>query len=138
MAAIRARTRLTPGSLEALAAARELGVDERVRRGPLGAVRPAHRLVRRGRLRDLPAPSRPRDRAVAPHAARRPALGTRAVRLVGGDVVGECAAAGGAGISVPIGDAAAAGDALVELLGSPERRARAGWRPHYRHNRKRS
>ena len=39
-----------------------------------------------------------------------------------GDVVGERAAAAGAGITVPIGDADAAGDALIELLGSPARR----------------
>ena len=39
-----------------------------------------------------------------------------------GDVVGERAAAAGAGISVPIADADAAGDALIELLGSRERR----------------
>jgi glycosyltransferase involved in cell wall biosynthesis len=39
-----------------------------------------------------------------------------------GDVVGDRAAAAGAGISVPIGDADAAGQALLVLLGSAERR----------------
>jgi glycosyltransferase involved in cell wall biosynthesis len=42
-----------------------------------------------------------------------------------GDVVGERAAAAGAGISVPIGDAEAAGDALVALLGDAPLRASA-------------
>ena len=48
-------------------------------RGALGPVRPADRLVRRGRLRHLPAPSRTRDRALAPDAPGRHDLGPRPV-----------------------------------------------------------
>ena len=115
--------------LEALAAAQRARRRRARRRGPLGALRRAHRLVRRGGLRDLPAPPRPRDRAVAPHAPRRPALGRAcpssplpATSWVSAPPLPA------PGISVPIGDAEAAGDALVELLGEPRRsrrRARA-------------
>ena len=111
--------------LEALAAARELGIDERVVEAPWG----------------------PYDERIAWYAEADCAIclhhsgletelshRTRLVDLLwgrvpvvssAGDVVGERAAAAGAGISVPIGDAEAAGDALIALLGDPAMRAAA-------------
>jgi len=111
--------------LEALAAARELGVDERVVEAPWG----------------------PYDERIAWYAEADCAIclhhsgletelshRTRLVDLLwgrvpvvssAGDVVGERAAAAGAGISVPIGDAEAAGDALIALLGDAAMRAAA-------------
>lgn len=110
--------------LEALAAARELGIGDRVVEAPWGpydqriawyaeadcAICLHHRgleteLAHRTRLVDM-------------------LWGGVPVVSSEGDVVGELASAAGAGISIPIGDAGAAGAALTDLLTDPERRAR--------------
>jgi glycosyltransferase involved in cell wall biosynthesis len=108
--------------LEALSAARELGISERVVEAPWGPYDQriawyaeadcAICLHHRGLETELSH----RTRLVDLLWGRVPVVSSA------GDVVGERAAAAGAGITVPIGDAEAAGDALIELLGSPERR----------------
>jgi glycosyltransferase involved in cell wall biosynthesis len=109
--------------LEALAAAQELGIADRVVEAPWGPYDQriawyaeadcAICLHHRGLETELSH----RTRLVDLLWGRVPVVSSA------GDVVGERAAAAGAGRSVPIGDAQAAGDALIELLGSPERRA---------------
>ncbi|MDX6542265.1 MAG: hypothetical protein QOI71_3875 [Gaiellales bacterium] len=111
--------------LEALAAARELGIDERVVEAPWGPYEQriawyaeadcAICLHHRGLETELAH----RTRLVDLLWGRVPVVSSA------GDVVGERAAAAGAGISVPIGDAEAAGDALVALLGDAPLRASA-------------
>ncbi|MDX6600722.1 MAG: hypothetical protein QOE87_4609 [Gaiellales bacterium] len=108
--------------LEALAAARELGVAERVVEAPWGPYDErvawyaeadcAICLHHRGLETELSH----RTRLVDLLWGRVPVVSSA------GDVVGERAEAAGAGITVPIGDDAAAGDALIEMLESPERR----------------
>jgi glycosyltransferase involved in cell wall biosynthesis len=108
--------------LEALAAARELGIADRVVEAPWGPYDEriawyaeadcAICLHHRGLETELSH----RTRLVDLLWGRVPIVSSA------GDVVGERAAVAGAGISVPIGDAEAAGNALIELLGSRERR----------------
>jgi glycosyltransferase involved in cell wall biosynthesis len=108
--------------LEALAAAQELGIADRVVEAPWGPYDQrtawyaeadcAICLHHRGLETELSH----RTRLVDLLWGRVPVVSSA------GDVVGERAASAGAGITVPIGDAHAAGDALIELLGSQGRR----------------
>jgi glycosyltransferase involved in cell wall biosynthesis len=108
--------------VEALAAASELGIADRVVEAPWGPYDEriawyaeadcAICLHHRGLETELSH----RTRLVDLLWGRVPIVSSA------GDVVGERAAVAGAGISVPIGDAEAAGNALIELLGSRERR----------------
>lgn len=111
--------------LQALAAARELGIDERVVEAPWGP------------YEERIAWYAEADCAICLHHSGLETELSHRTRLVdllwgrvpvvssAGDVVGERAAAAGAGISVPIGDAEAAGDALIALLGDAAMRAAA-------------
>ena len=108
--------------VEALDAAEELGIADRVIEAPWGPY--ADRIAWYAEA----------DCAICLHHAGLETDLSQRTRLVdflwgrvpfissAGDVVGERAAAGGAAISVPIGDADAASDALVELLGDAARR----------------
>ena len=108
--------------VEALDAARDLGIADRVIQAPWGPYEDraawyaeadcAICLHHRGLETDLSQ----RTRLVDLLWGRVPFVSSA------GDVVGERAAAAGAAISVPIGDVAAAGDALARLLGDPARR----------------
>ena len=108
--------------LEALAAADELGIADRVVEAPWGPYDQriawyaeadcAICLHHRGLETELSH----RTRLVDLLWGRVPVVSSA------GDVVGERAAAAGAGITVPIGDSEAAGAALIELLSDSARR----------------
>jgi glycosyltransferase involved in cell wall biosynthesis len=108
--------------LEALAAASELGIADRVVEAPWAPY--DERIAWYAEADCAICLHHPGLETELSHRTRLVDLLWGRVPLVSsaGDVVGERAAAAGAGISVPIGDAEAAGDALIELLGSPERR----------------
>ena len=107
--------------LEALAAARELGIANRVVEAPWGPY--DQRIAWYAEAdcaiclhhRGLEAELAHRTRLVDMLWGRVPVVSSA------GDVVGELATAAGAGISVPIADADAAGAALTELLLDPDR-----------------
>jgi glycosyltransferase involved in cell wall biosynthesis len=109
--------------LEALAAARELGVAERVLEAPWGAY--DERSAWYAEADCAICLHHPGLETELSHRTRLVDLLWGGVPIVSsaGDVVGERAATAGAGISVPIGDAEGAGDALTALLGDEERRA---------------
>ncbi|HET6172415.1 MAG TPA: hypothetical protein VFD90_07415 [Gaiellales bacterium] len=108
--------------LEALAAADELGIADRVLEAPWGPY--DERIAWYAEADCAICLHHPGLETELSHRTRLVDLLWGRVPVVSsaGDVVGERAAAAGAGISVPVGDAAAAGDALVALLSSPARR----------------
>jgi glycosyltransferase involved in cell wall biosynthesis len=108
--------------VEALLAAQELGIAERVVQAPWGPYE--ERIAWYGEADCAICLHHPGLETELSHRTRLIDLLWGRVPLVAsaGDVVGERAAAAGAGISVPVGDAEAAGEALVALLGNAERR----------------
>jgi hypothetical protein len=109
--------------VEALAAAEELGIGDRVVQAPWGPY--DQRIAWYAEADCAICLHQPGLETALAHRTRLIDLLWGRVPFVSsaGDVVGDLAAASGAGVSVPIHDADAAGNAMIELLVDASRRA---------------